>query len=123
MSREESQTTPGGKIKVPGEAGFPETEMTVFRLTRESDYFYYFTGRGFDAGKGSYDGSRGWIKDLRLYGEPIRAIDLMNTILNNHLQHHFPMILKDVGRYIEEFAFWLGLKKIDKLEYRDYLYV
>jgi len=101
---------------------FPETEMTVFRLTRESDRFFYFTGRGFDEKKKSYDGSRGWITDLRLYGRQISAIDLVNTVLDNHLQHHFPLILQDVSSYIEEFASWLGLKKIEKREYKDYLY-
>ena len=100
----------------------PGANMTSFRLTRESDYFYYFAGKGLDESKKMYNGSRGWFGDLTLNGEPVKAIDLVNTILNSGIQHHFPMVLQNVGKYIEEFAYWLGLKKVLKNEYKDYLY-
>jgi L-fucose isomerase-like protein len=102
---------------------YPESEVTVFRLTGESDQFYYFTGRVFDNNKKSYNGSRGWVNSLRLCGEPVSSIDLMNTILNNSIQHHFPLVLKDVGDAIEEFAYWLGLGKVQPVRYTDYLSV
>ncbi len=102
---------------------YPKSDITIFRLTGESDYFYYFTGKTFSNGKKSWDGSRGWVNKLRLYGEPINAIDLMNTVLLNSVQHHFPIVLADVAKYIEEFTYWLGLKKIRKLGYKDYLYL
>jgi len=101
---------------------YPECDMTIFRLTGESDYYYYFTGKGFDEDKDSWFGSRGWVKDLKLYGKSINVIDLINTILLNNIQHHYPVVLKDVGRYIDEFAYWLDLKKIKRIEYEDFLY-
>ena len=82
----------------------------------------FFIIPNMDESKKMYDGSRGWFGDLTLNGEPVKAIDLMNTILNSGIQHHFPMVLEDVGKYIEEFAYWLGLKKVLKNEYKDYLY-
>jgi len=102
---------------------YPSSDVTVFRLTRESNVFYYFTGKTLESDKKSFSGSRGWVKDLKLYGQPIKAMDLLNTLLNNGAQHHYPFILKDVGGCIEEFAYWLGLEKIRRLEYKDYLYV
>ncbi|MFH0795785.1 MAG: hypothetical protein V2A65_01855 [Candidatus Omnitrophota bacterium] len=102
---------------------YQKTDITVFRLIGESDLFYYFTGKTFDEKKKSWNGSRGWINGLKLYGEPIKAIDLINTILTNNIQHHFPIVLKDVGKYLEEFAYWLDLKKVRRMEYKDHLYV
>ncbi len=102
---------------------FKPGDLTVFRFTGEGDHFYYFTGEVFNEGKKTFHGSRGWVKNVRLYDEPIKILDLMNTFLLNGLPHHYPMVLKDVGKYIEEFAYWKGLKKIPKAEYRDYLYV
>jgi L-fucose isomerase-like protein len=102
---------------------FRPSDLTVFRFTGDAESFYYFTGKTTDGGKKTFHGSRGWVKDLRLYGEPVKVIDLMNTMLVNGLPHHYPMVLNDVGKYIEEFAYWKGLKKIKKVEYKDYLYV
>ncbi len=102
---------------------FKKGDVTVFRLCGEGDKFYYVTGRFFDEDKKSFSGSRGWVKDLKLYGEPIKAWDLANTLLVNGLPHHFPMVMQHVGPYLEEFAYWAGLKKIRRLDYRDYLYV
>jgi L-fucose isomerase-like protein len=102
---------------------FKKGDVTVFRLVKESGHFYYFTGKFFDEEKASFDGSRGWVNDLKLYGEPIGSMDLANTLLTNGLPHHFPMVMKNTGKYLEEFAYWMGLKKIRRLDYKDYLYV
>ncbi len=102
---------------------FRKGDVTVFRLVKESGHFYYFTGKFFDEKKPSFNGSRGWVNDLRLYGEPIGTMDLANTLLSNGLAHHFPMVMDNAARYLEEFAYWMGLKKIKRLDYRDYLYV
>jgi hypothetical protein len=99
------------------------SDVTVFRLTGEGDRFYYFTGRISDKEKPSWQGSRGWTGELRLYGERISSIDLMNTVLVNGIQHHYPMVLQNIGPSIEEFAYWIGLKKVARVEYRDYLSV
>jgi len=102
---------------------FRPGDLTVFRFTGEGENFYYFTGEVFNEGKKTFHGSRGWVKNLRLYDEPINVLDLMNTFLVIGLPHHYPMVLQDVGKYIEEFAYWKGLKKIRKTAYRDFMYV
>ncbi len=102
---------------------FKPGDMTVFRLTGEADSFYYFTGRFFDDGKKTYNGSRGWVKDLNLYREPVKVLDLMNTVMTRAWAHHFPMVMTDVSAYVEELAWWLDLKRVKKAEYRDYLSV
>ncbi len=102
---------------------FKKGAVTVFRLTGESDHFYYLTGKFFDEDKKSFHGSRGWVNGLKLYDRPVEAMDLVNTLIVNGLPHHFPMVMEEVGKYLEEFAWWLDLKKIKRYDYRDYLYV
>lgn len=102
---------------------FRKGDVTVFRLLGEGDKFYYFTGKFYDPEKKSYHGSRGWVNDLKLYNEPVKTWDLANTLLTNGLSHHFPMVLQNISPYLEEFAYWAGLKKIKRFDYRDYLYV
>lgn len=95
--------------------------VTVFRFTGEGDQGYYVTGDISDAGKKSWDGSRGWVYNLKFYGEPIKAIDLMNTILVNGLPHHYPFTVADVSAELEEMAVWLGLRRVPRNDYTDYL--
>ena len=102
---------------------FRPSDMTVFRLIGEADSFYYFTGKTLKNGKKSFDGSRGWVSDLKLYDEPIEVLDLINTMLVQGLPHHYPMVLENAGGLIEELAFWFGLRKITRLPYRDYMYI
>ncbi len=102
---------------------FRPADVTVFRFIGEADSFYYFTGKTFDTRKKTFHGSRGWVRDLKLYGEPIGVMDLINTMLVHGLPHHYPMVLEDTGGCIEELAYWLGLEKIFRVPYRDYLYV
>ena len=102
---------------------FRESPVTVFRVTGEADSFYYFTGRTFDSGKKTFSGSRGWTTDLHLYDQPVEVLDLMNTILMKIYAHHYPMVMENLSPYLEEFAYWMDLKKVEKAEYRDYLYV
>jgi len=102
---------------------FKKGDVTVFRLSGEGDQFYYVTGKFFDPEKKAFCGSRGWVNQLKFYEEPIKAWDLANTLLTNGLPHHFPMVMQNVGPYIEEFAYWTELKKVRRYDYRDYLYV
>ncbi len=102
---------------------FKKGDVTVFRLSGEGDKFYYVTGKFFDPDKKSFCGSRGWVNQLKFYEEPIKAWDLANTFLNNGLPHHFPMVMQNVGTYLEEFAYWAELKKVRRYDYRDFLYV
>ena len=102
---------------------FKKSPVTVFRFFDEGQGFYYFTGRFFDEDKKAFNGSRGWVNDLKLYNEPIKVMDLANTMILNGLPHHYPMVMENVGIYLEEMAYWLGLNKVRKMPYADYLYV
>jgi len=102
---------------------FRESPVTVFRVTGEADHFYYFTGRTFESDKKTFSGSRGWVADLHLFDQPVAVLDLMNTILTRIYAHHYPMVMENLSPYLEEFAYWMDLKKVEKAEYKDYLSV
>ncbi|MHB1346449.1 MAG: hypothetical protein ACYCXK_03055 [Candidatus Humimicrobiaceae bacterium] len=102
---------------------FKKSDVTVFRFADDGRIFYYFTGKFFNEDKKSFVGSRGWVNDLKLYQEPIKVMDLANTMILNGLPHHYPMVMENVGSYLEEIGYWLGLEKTRKMPYQDYLYI
>jgi L-fucose isomerase-like protein len=102
---------------------FKKSDVTVFRFINDGEGFYYFTGKFFNEDKKSFVGSRGWVNDLKLYQDPVKVMDLANTMILNGLPHHYPMVMENVGTYIEEMGYWLGLSKAKKMPYADFLYV
>jgi len=76
-----------------------------------------------DSSKKSFSGSRGWVTDLQLYRQPVKVLDLLNTVMTRAFTHHYPIVLADVSAPLEEMAWWLDLARVKKAEYRDYLSV
>lgn len=102
---------------------FDANPISVMRLTGECDKLFQMGGHFQEPGKFSFHGSRGWCGDLTFNGEAIGAKDLLNTILCNGFQHHFPVILGDYADEIKEFAAWTGLKPVKKVPYADHLQI
>ena len=102
---------------------FDENPISIMRLSGECDKFLQMGGEFMLRDKFSFNGSRGWCGNLTFNGEKIGAKDLLNTILVNGVQHHFPAVLGDYTAEIKEFAAWAGLAPIKKVEYADYLQI
>lgn len=102
---------------------FKPQPVTFMRITGEWDKMFLLDGKVLEQQKDSPSGSRGWIGNLRLNRQEIGARDLMNTILVQGMQHHYPMMTGDITEELMEIASWLGLKLLDKVPYEDYLQI
>jgi len=58
---------------------------------------------------------------LKVNGGEISLLDLMNTIIVNRVDHHYPMIYGDLTNELMEFASWLGLNILDIIPYKPYM--
>lgn len=99
---------------------FAPHDVTIARFTGECDKMFVAQGK-FTTGKKSFHGSRGWLGQLKLNGENISALDLVNTILVQRFQHHYPIVRGDYSKEVFEVMAWLGLDSIKKVEYKDYM--
>lgn len=100
---------------------FDPGKATVARLTGECDTLFIASGTLQDGSKESYCGSRGWLGNLELNRESISALDFFNTVMCKGFQHHFPVVMGDFTEELMEVASWLGLKKVQKVPYENYL--
>ncbi len=98
---------------------FKPGHVTIARIAGEADTVLLADGRIIDDKK-SFLGCGGWIGDLRLNRQSIKALDFVNTVLVRKFQHHYPVVYGDYTKEISEIASWLGLKFIKKVEYQDY---
>ncbi len=100
---------------------FDDDVYTIARLTGESDKMLVASGVMQDGAKASYNGSRGWLGQLKLNRRDISALDLFNTIMAQGFQHHFPLVKGDYTEEILEVMAWLGLKPVEKVPYENFL--
>ena len=120
-----------GKAHIPGQDPvgtavvrdmvFDPGHVTFARLTGEMDQLFLMDGAIINHDKKSFFGSRGWVGDLHLNRKPISALDLLNTILVQRFQHHFPMVKGDFTREVSEVMAWLNLKPIGAVPYEDFM--
>ena len=72
-------------------------------------------------GKPGYHGSTGWVGNLELNGRPVTHDDLMNTIVVERVNHHYPAVYGDYMNELNEFAAWKGLRTIAVRPYTPFM--
>ena len=68
-----------------------------------------------------FDGTRGWFSELRLNGEPIDLMDLVNTLVVRGHEHHYAVAQGDLTSELNEVAAWLGMRTVQPIPMRDHL--
>ncbi|MBL8164512.1 MAG: hypothetical protein JNJ61_21160 [Anaerolineae bacterium] len=68
-----------------------------------------------------YAGTRGWFTDFTLNHEPITLHDLVHTLTIGGHPHHYAVGLGDVTPELIEFSTWVGINRIHKQQYTEYL--
>jgi L-fucose isomerase-like protein len=74
-----------------------------------------------DNSKPSYSGSRGWMKGLRLNGEPVSTLDLVQTLMVSGFQHHYPFAYGEFTDAGLEICRWLGIEPVSGRPYTHYV--
>jgi len=93
--------------------------VTVAALNDELDNLFLLTGEVME--KRGYAGSSGWVNQLRLNGQPVDLPTLMNTIVVERVNHHYPTAFGDLTAELNELAAWAGVSVLSPVPYRSYL--
>ena len=96
-------------------------EVTIARITGESDRMFLASGRIINSDKPSFHGSRGWVGNLEINRQKVSALDFLNTVLVQRFQHHFPIVRGNFSKEVMEATAWLGMGKVEITPYQDYL--
>jgi L-fucose isomerase-like protein len=109
------------KVGTVGDMYFKNQQATIARLTWEYEKMMVFSGEFIDKGDRSYDGSRGWLSNIKINGESVELKDLVNTIMVQRFQHHYPIVAMNVEKELMEFMSWLDIMPVAIVKYKDYL--
>ncbi|GKX31636.1 fucose isomerase [Vallitalea longa] len=100
---------------------FAKQKGTVARFTKDGEEMFLLTGDFNQPEKPSFDGSRGWMSNLKLNENPIKVRDLVETIMVRYQPHHYALAFNDLGAEMMEVAAWLNIKPMKKVAYKHYL--
>lgn len=118
-----SRVTGEDDIKVVGvnDMYYGARPVTVARLTNDYKNMMLFSGAFLEKEDHSYDGSRGWIGELSADGERLPVRTLINTVMSQGFQHHYPIVEGHIEDEMREIMAWLDLVPVEFLDYHTYL--
>lgn len=99
---------------------FRPGRITVSTMDNSFDKLFILTGDIMREKRG-YQGSSGWVNNLAINGTPVALEDLMNTILVENVNHHYPAAYGDFVNELNEFAEWKKMKVIEPRAYKPYI--
>ncbi|MGQ9623730.1 MAG: hypothetical protein ACUVTO_10000, partial [Candidatus Caldatribacteriaceae bacterium] len=95
--------------------------ITIMRLTRGGQRMFLAIGNSLGATKKSYDGSRGWVGNLKISEARATALDFVNSIMVHKIEHHFALAPGHLCDELKELGFWLDVKPLEMVPYRSYM--
>lgn len=110
----------GGRKGLHNDLVLKSGQVTVMGITPNIDGLLVVTGE-IDPDKPSYKGSRGWMKSLKVKNSSVSVPELVETLVANGYQHHYPLAYGDLTAAAMEMATYLGLPVIEPEPYADYL--
>lgn len=99
---------------------FEKAPLTCMRLTRDCDSMLTFSGSIVDKSP-VYHGSGGWLGKMTMDETPIKALDMVNTIMAYGFQHHYPLVHGSYEDACRELAAWLEIAPLEKVPYKKYM--
>ncbi|MDA3959055.1 hypothetical protein [Oceanispirochaeta sp.] len=105
---------------VVADMNFKSGTKTVSTIRSDFSSIFLMTGESMAKKKG-YNGSGGWLNNLKVNGTKASIPDLINTISRAQVNHHYPAAFGDLSNEINEFAFWTGMKVQDVIPYTSYM--
>lgn len=94
---------------------------TVARFGGAADRVFLLSAQVVEGPSRGYDGSRGWVTDLRMDGESLSGLDFVETMAHYGLPHHYPLVLEGCEDVMRELAAWRGIQCLNRIPHRDHL--
>ncbi len=109
------------KSGVSSDLVFAPGPVTILRFSQAADKLLLMSADVVEGPSRGYAGSRGWLRDLHMNGQPVSIADLIETIAYYGLEHHYPLARGDWTDTFRELAAWTGINILERIPYRDYL--
>ncbi len=100
---------------------FAPGPATVARIARHGGALFRMGATVVSRDPAGFAGSRGWLRDFTVAGEPASLGDVVATVMAHGLDHHFVLVPGDHGADLAEFGAWCGMAALTRRPARDHL--
>lgn len=105
---------------VVADMNFKPGDITIATLNNDFNHLFVMTG-SIMKDKKPYYGSSGWVNNIRIAGHPTTIPELINTIMVNGVNHHYPTSYDNLYEELAEFAFWKDITIFQPVPYQNFM--
>tara|TARA_R110000751_G_scaffold272764_1_gene372988 strand:- start:15007 stop:16422 length:1416 start_codon:yes stop_codon:yes gene_type:complete len=98
---------------------FAEGDVTVVRVARHGEAQFAVAGHVGPHAQSGFTGCRGWVGDFSSRTGPCTAADIVTTVMEHGLEHHFVLVPGNWRSTFEEFGAWCAMQPLDVLSAHD----
>ena len=99
---------------------FKTGDVTIATLQNNFNNLFVLTGTVME-NKEAYYGSSGWVNNLKIDGKNVDIVELLNTIMVNRVNHHYPTVYDNLYEELVEFANWKKVNIFKPVKYENYM--
>lgn len=109
------------KIGLSYDYYFKEAKVTIGRIADNGKSIFSFTANTTDNTNRGFEGTRGWIGNMKFEEKSVSVLDLMETIFNEGIEHHMILVEGECEDSFNEFAYWTDSTVVKANKYKNYL--
>lgn len=98
---------------------FREGPVTVSRLSDDGNVLFSFDANVVVTESKGYEGCRGWIANFSIGEKAMSLGDLVTTVFDEGLEHHFGLVQDEYTDAIHEWSYWVGSRCIEPIAYSN----
>lgn len=92
---------------------FAHGPVTVLRIARHGSAQFVIEGEVVEGPDAGFTGCRGWVGSFRDATGARSALDVVTTVMERGLEHHFVLVPGHLAQLLAEFAGWCGMQPLD----------
>lgn len=98
---------------------FAHGPVTVLRIARHGTAQFVVQGAVGEGPESGFTGCRGWVGEFSSGAGSCSAGDIVTTVMEQGLEHHFVLVPGHLGTVFVEFAGWCGLQSLEVISQHD----
>ncbi|MDB6177739.1 hypothetical protein PAF17_09470 [Paracoccus sp. Z330] len=112
-------TSEGPRFGAIADFVFPDGPCTVLRVARSGTAAFGFEGMLRAEEESGFTGCRGWVTDFHSTKGRHSAGDIVTSVMEHGLEHHFVLVPGSFHRDFQEFAAWMAMIPLDIIAEHD----